>query len=61
MARVLHKLTHATASAAPPGKHSDGAGLWLYKRPDGGAQWVLRYTIYSKRHEMGLGRFPDVA
>ena len=60
MVRVLHKLTHATASAAPPGKHSDGAGLWLYKRPDGGAQWVLRYTIYSKRHEMGLGRFPDV-
>lgn len=61
MVRVLHKLTHATASAAPPGKHSDGAGLWLYKRTDGGAQWVLRYTIYSKRHEMGLGRFPDVS
>ncbi|MEZ5720930.1 MAG: integrase arm-type DNA-binding domain-containing protein [Paracoccaceae bacterium] len=61
MARVLHKLTYASALAAAPGKHSDGAGLWLYKRPDGGAQWVLRYTIYSKRHEMGLGRFPDVS
>ena len=60
MARFQNKLTHAAASAAPPGKHSDGVGLWLYKRPDGGAQWVLRYTIYSKRHEMGLGRFPDV-
>ncbi len=59
MARLQHKLTSAAAKAAAPGKHSDGAGLWLYKREDGGAQWVLRYTIYSKRHEMGLGRFPD--
>ncbi|HBZ43710.1 MAG TPA: integrase [Maritimibacter sp.] len=60
MARLQNKLTSAAAKAAPPGKHSDGAGLWLYKREDGGAQWVLRYTIYSKRHEMGLGRFPDI-
>lgn len=62
MVRVLHKLTHESAKAAPPGKHSDGAGLWLYKPKDGKTgQWVLRYTIYSKRHEMGLGRFPDVS
>lgn len=60
MARLQNKLTSAAAKAASPGKHSDGAGLWLYKRQDGGAQWVLRYTIYSKRHEMGLGRFPDI-
>jgi integrase len=60
MARLQNKLTSASAKAAPPGKHSDGAGLWLYKRADGGAQWVLRYTIYSKRHEMGLGRYPDI-
>lgn len=45
MVRVPHKLTHAAATAAPPGKQSDGAGLWLYKREDGGAQWLLRYTI----------------
>lgn len=37
-----------------------GGGLWLYKRPDGGAQWVLRYTLHGRRHETGLGRFPDV-
>ncbi|MAM63513.1 integrase arm-type DNA-binding domain-containing protein [Maritimibacter sp. UBA3975] len=60
MARLQNKLTNAAVKAAAPGKHSDGAGLWLYKREDGGAQWVLRYTIYSKRHEMGLGRFPDI-
>lgn len=61
MARALHKLSAATVKAAPPGKHSDGGGLWLYRREDGGAQWVLRYTIHGRRHEMGLGRFPDVS
>ncbi len=61
MARALHKLSHATAKAADPGKYSDGGGLWLHKRPDGGAQWVLRYTLYGRRHEMGLGPFPEVS
>lgn len=60
MDHALHRLSAAFAKSAPEGKHSDGGGLWLYKRKDGGAQWVLRYTLYSRRHEMGLGRFPDV-
>lgn len=59
--RALHKLNVATAKAAPQGKYSDGGGLWLYKREDGGAQWVLRYTLHSRRHEMGLGNFPAVS
>jgi integrase len=41
-----------------PGKHLDGAGLWLVVRDDGGAQWVLRATVHGKRREMGLGGFP---
>lgn len=61
MTRALHKLTAATIKAAPPGKYADGGGLWLYRREDGGAQWVLRYTIHGRRHEMGLGRFPGVS
>lgn len=61
MARLQNKLTSASAKAALPGKHSDGAGLWLYKREKKKGQWVLRYTIYSKRHEMGLGRFPETS
>ena len=61
MARAMHRLTAATVKAKPAGKYADGGGLWLYKRQDGGAQWVLRYTIFSRRHEMGLGRFPDVS
>ena len=46
--------------AAGPGKYSHGGGLWFYKRKDGGAQWVLRYTLHGRRHEMGLGAYPTV-
>lgn len=61
MKRALNKLTASQAKAAGPGKYADGGGLWLYKRRDGGAQWVYRYTLHGRRHEMGLGRFPDVS
>ena len=60
MARPKHKLTSAALNAKAPGKYSDGGGLWFHKRNDGGAQWFLRYTIFGRRHEMGLGSFPDV-
>ena len=45
---------------ASVGKHCDGAGLWLVKREDGGAQWVLRVTVHGRRREMGLGGFPTL-
>ena len=60
MARPKHKLTSAELKTKAPGKYSDGGGLWFHSRPDGGAQWFLRYTIFGRRHEMGLGSFPDV-
>lgn len=47
--------------SAPTGKHADGAGLWFIKRPDGGAQWMLRISLSGKRREMGLGGFPSVS
>ncbi len=46
---------------APFGKHCDGAGLWLIKREDGGAQWVLRVTVRGRRREMGLGGYPSLS
>jgi hypothetical protein len=61
MARPRHKLTSAELKAKAPGKYSDGGGLWFHKRADGGAQWFMRYTIFGRRHEMGLGGFPDVS
>ena len=54
-------LTSAFLKSAPTGKHIDGAGLWFIKRPDGGAQWMLRVSLGGKRREMGLGGFPDVS
>jgi integrase len=60
MARPYNKLTNAELKAKAAGKFSDGAGLWFHKRTDGGAQWFYRYTLFSRRHEMGLGAYPAV-
>jgi integrase len=56
--RARNRLTAGFLKTAPAGKHCDGAGLWLVKRDDGGAQWVLRVTVHGRRREMGLGGFP---
>ena len=56
--RAKNRLTATFLKSAPVGKHCDGAGLWLIKRDDGGAQWVLRVTVHGRRREMGLGGFP---
>ncbi|WP_311135660.1 Arm DNA-binding domain-containing protein [Yoonia litorea] len=55
MSRALNKLSAAFVRNAPEGKHSDGGGLWLFQRADGGAQWILPVTIHGRRREMGLG------
>lgn len=55
MVRGLNKLSALAVKNAPAGKYADGGGLWLHKRDDGGAQWVLRITIHGRRREMGLG------
>lgn len=61
MARGLNRLTAVGVRSAPVGKHADGGGLWLHKREDGGAQWVLRLTMHGRRREMGLGSAADVS
>lgn len=58
---ALNKLVAKKLATLPPGKHEDGAGLRLVKRPDGGAWWVLRVTTLGRRREMGLGSFPAVS
>lgn len=54
-ANVLRNLTSMS-----PGKYGDGGGLWLLRRPDGGAQWSFRYTLYGRQREMGIGPAQDV-
>ncbi|WP_323781736.1 tyrosine-type recombinase/integrase [Thalassovita sp.] len=61
MAHPKNKLTNAELKAKPPGKYSDGGGLWLHVRAYGGSQWFLRYTSFGRRHEMGLGGYPGVS
>jgi integrase len=56
--RAKNRLTAGFVKAPKPGKHCDGAGLWMVVREDGGAQWVLRVTVHGRRREMGLGGFP---
>lgn len=59
--RAKNRLTAKGAASLGPGKHPDGAGLQLVKREDGGAQWVLRITVFGRRREMGLGAYPEVS
>lgn len=61
MTRALNKLSAAQVKSLGPGKYSDGGGLWLHKREDGGAQWFLRVTVHGRRREMGLGALRDVS
>jgi integrase len=56
--RATNRLSTQFMRTAPAGKHCDGAGLWLVKRDDGGAQWVQRVTVHGRRREMGLGGYP---
>ncbi|MGR3650524.1 MAG: tyrosine-type recombinase/integrase, partial [Roseovarius sp.] len=60
MTRALNKLSASFVRAAPIGKYSDGGGLWLHQRGDGGAQWFLRITVHGRRREMGLGPLSSV-
>lgn len=58
---ALYKLSAIQIKGLAPGKYSDGGGLWLWKREDGGAQWFLRLTIHGRRREMGLGSVQEVS
>ncbi|MEJ0093885.1 MAG: integrase arm-type DNA-binding domain-containing protein [Methylocella sp.] len=69
MARKLHKLTAATVKALKrPGRHGDGAGLYLHIDAGGRRRWIFLAIRGSKRggkrqemrREMGLGGYPAV-
>ncbi|MCZ2203322.1 tyrosine-type recombinase/integrase [Bartonella sp. A05] len=59
--QTMELLSARAVATLEVGKYNDGAGLWLYKREDGGAQWILRYTIHGRCREMGLGACKDVS
>ena len=51
-----HKaLSAAFVPAAPPGRHADGNGLFLYVQPTGTRSWIQRLVVRGRRRELGLG------
>ena len=59
-AHIGGRLTVAKVKAAGPGKHPDGANLWLQVGPNGSRSWYLRYTLNGRTREMGFGPYPLV-
>ena len=48
-------LSAAFVRSAPPGRHADGNGLYLFVQPTGARSWVQRLVIRGRRRELGLG------
>ena len=65
MTRKIHKLSaKAVAALKKPGRHSDGANLFLHISEHGGhcrKSWVFRYVRGSKTTELGLGPIANVS
>ena len=56
MGRHPHKaLSAAFVRSAPPGRHCDGNGLYLFVKPSGTRSWVQRLVIRGRRRDFGLG------
>jgi integrase len=60
-AHIGGRLTVAKVKAVGPGKHPDGANLWLQVGPSGSRSWYLRFTLNGRTREMGLGPYPLVS
>ena len=48
-------LSAAFVRSAPPGRHADGNGLYLFVQSTGTRSWVQRLVIRGRRRELGLG------
>ena len=56
MARATNRLTARQVTALKrPGRHSDGAGLYLVVDAGGARRWVFLYRWRGRHREMGLG------
>lgn len=49
------RLRAASVKTAPPGRHTDGGGLFLEVDPSGARRWLLRIVIKGRRRDLGLG------
>ena len=53
--KVNNALTPLQVKNAKPGRHADGAGLYLLVKDTGARSWVFRYMLRGKAFDMGLG------
>jgi hypothetical protein len=52
---VEERLNAAFVRKAPPGRHTDGGGLYLQVDHSGARRWLLRIVVRGKRRDFGLG------
>lgn len=52
---IEKRLTAAFVKVAPPGRHTDGGGLYLQVDDSGAKRWLLRITVKKRRRDYGLG------
>ena len=58
----MAKLTQSfLRSVEIPGSYHDERGLILRVSVNGTKNWVLRYQLNNRRHDLGLGSFPTVS
>ena len=49
------RLSAAFVRSAPPGRHCDGNGLYLYVQRTGTRSWIQRLVVRGRKRELGLG------
>ncbi|WP_339109908.1 integrase arm-type DNA-binding domain-containing protein [Thioclava sp. GXIMD4216] len=52
---VEKRLNAAFVRSAPPGRHTDGGGLYLEVDASGARRWMVRLMVRGKRRDFGLG------
>ncbi len=53
MAALNGKLTRKLVENLGPGRHGDGAGLYLVVDPSGARRWIVRVTVKGQRNGKG--------
>lgn len=53
MAALTGKLTRKLVENLGPGRHGDGAGLYLVVDPSGARRWIVRVTVKGQKNAKG--------
>ena len=62
MVKGIEKLTdRQVRNLKTPGRHPDGATLYLVVWPSGSKSWVQRLSIGGRRVDLGLGGYPTMS